>query len=345
MMTSMAKSELPETAGKGASAVGKLVADLPTAAGKPTESLAENEMELGSESEIAEKIAANIPPALRATPAYKFVVSETKKFVPDVVDGTKGPLDLFDKATKLAGDVAAYANDQLFAQYCQKFQGKFTATMLAHFYSKPVGPDNLPVEWWTYSTAIAGTLTLRYPKTTEGKAVALSGQFEGGATRFTYKENVFAAGIYGSIIKGGVVHLVDVPPAATDNGSGGMVNALVSPTGFFIPVTGQLADGKITMTLGDARTDFNADYTRAHTVYVVTAPTTLFLPVMGHFSLPYVNARFILNQVVNGDYDVKQSGESMSIERTNDRQRPANQNLAEYTIDLKACNPECGGEP
>jgi hypothetical protein len=341
-MTSMAKSVAPSAAGAGISAGGKLASGLPKAAGKPTESLAENEIEMGSESEIAEKLVEHIPESLRSTPAYKFVVAESKSFLPSTVEGTKSPLDMFSKAIKLAGDVAAYANDQLFAKYCEKFEGHFTASMLAHFYSKP-NAQGVFVEWWTYSTTIEGTLTLRYPKGESGKAVALSGQFEGGATRFTYKEDVFNSGLFGSMAKGGVVHLLDVPPAATDDASGGMVNSLASPTGFFIPVTGQFADGKITLVLGDARTDFSDSYTRAHTVYVVIAPSTLMLPVEGHFSLPYTNAHFILDHIVKGDFPVTQTKTSMSIEKKDERNLPANQNDAVYTIDLKACNPGCGG--
>jgi hypothetical protein len=340
----MAKSSVPSTATTAAGAVGTLVKDLPTAAGSPTESLAENEIDLGSESEIAEKIVSHIPKALRETPAYAFVVKETKSFVPDVVDGTKGPLDVFDKATKLAGDVIAYANEQLFAKYCEKFEGKFTATMTAHFFSKP-NAQGVFVEWWTYSTTIQGLLTLRYPKSAEGRAVALSGQYEGGATRFTYKEDVFNDAIYGKMARGGRVELVDVAPAAVDDASGGMVNDVVSPTSFFVPVTGQMADGKVTLVLGDARSDFDDAYARAHTVYVVFAPSTLMLPVVGHFSLPYTNAHFILDHIGKGDFAVTQTGESMTLARTQDKTLPGPGNRAEYTIDLKACNPACGGEP
>jgi hypothetical protein len=68
--------------------------------------LAENERDIGSESAIAERIVSHIPESVRSAPGYKFVVAETKSFVPDVVEGTKDPLDMFDKPTKLAGDWA-----------------------------------------------------------------------------------------------------------------------------------------------------------------------------------------------------------------------------------------------
>jgi hypothetical protein len=339
--TNMAKSELPEKAGPGADAIGGLVKNLPGAAGKPTESLAENEMELGSETEIAEKMVERIPASVRQTPGYKFAVEESKKFVPSIVEGTKSPIEMFDKATTLAGAVVAYANEQLFGKYCEKFEGDFTATMLAHFYSKANG-DGKPTEWWTYSTAVKGKITLRYPKGASGKAVALSGQLEGGATRFTYKSNVFTSSLFGSNMFGAGEYLTkDVAPAATDNATGGMVNSLISPTSFYIPLTGQLDGGKMTITLGDARSDFNETYTQGHTFFVVIAQRTLGLPMMGHFTLPYVKAAFILNQVVKGDYDVETKGNTMMVEKTATRERPANQNLAVYTIEMKACNPGC----
>jgi hypothetical protein len=119
------------------------------------------------------------------------------------------------------------------------------------------------------------------------------------------------------------------------------VNALTSPTSFYIPVTGTFANGKVTIRIGNARTDFNDTYTRAHTFYVVIAPTTLMLPVLGHFTLPYKNAEWIANEVVKDDYTVTQAGKTMVIQKKARVDKPANQNLAVYTIDMKACNPGC----
>lgn len=345
--TNMAASAAPSGAEGAIRAGGKLAAGLPKAAGSTNESLAEGEIELGSETETAERIVDHIPESVRNTPAYKFVVTETKQFVPSVVDGlgeSNGSLHLFNIVTKLAGDIAAYANEQLFAKYCQKFVGDFTAAMTAHFFSKNNGPNGDPVEWWTFSTAIKGKLTLRYPKAAEGKAVQLTGQFEGGATRFTYKEDVFNSALFGKMTQGGIVIHRDLPPVATDDGEGGMVNALSSPTGFYVPVTGTLVDNTITVALQPARSDFNESYTRAHTAYTVMAKTTLGLPVLGHFSLPYMNAHFILDHLVSNStntFTVKRVGDELVIDEKRDKTLPGPQNSATYTMDLKACNPEC----
>ncbi|MGH7867435.1 MAG: hypothetical protein ACREP9_07320, partial [Candidatus Dormibacteraceae bacterium] len=243
-------------------------------------------------------------------------------------------------AQALAVDVVGFATDQLFSQYCEKFEGPVTATMTAHFYSITTA-GNKPTEWWTYSTAIKGKLTLRYPKSAAGKSVALSGQIEGGATHFTYKSNVFTDDLYGKMAKGGIVRTKDTAPLATDDASGGFVNSLASPTSFFIPVNGTFSNGNINIEMQPARTDFNETYTRGHTFYVIIAPTTLMLPVLGHFTLPYVGAHFLLDHLFKGDFPVEQQGKTMMIKKVASQDYPANHNMATYTIDLKACNPGC----
>ena len=106
--TSMAASVAPPGAEGTIAAGGKLVSGLPNAAGNPKESLAENEIELGSESEIAERLVDGIPESVRSTPAYKFVVAESKQMLPRMVDGLgerNGSLHLFTLVTALAGDI------------------------------------------------------------------------------------------------------------------------------------------------------------------------------------------------------------------------------------------------
>jgi hypothetical protein len=306
--------------------------------------LAKNEIETGLETKYGEKLASSIPASLKEAPAYKLVVSEIKKFAPQIIAGEVEPEKIFTMGAKLASDALAFGSDQLFSKYCQKFEGEFTATMTAHFYSKSNRPDSIGVEWWSYSTTIQGKLTLRYPKAAEGNAVQLTGQFEGGATKFTYKEDVFNSALFGRITKGGIVRKIDVPPLATDNAEGGVVNSLTSPTSFYVPVTGQLVGNTITVALQPARSDFIDSYTKAHTVYAIQAPTTLMLPIWGHFALPYSNAHFILDHLVShatNTFDVTRNGEKMIIDRHTDKTLPGPGNSATYTLELKACNPEC----
>jgi chaperonin cofactor prefoldin len=343
------KSVLPDSAGKAVdTAVSvkntavSLAPGAHAASSASRSTLAKQEWELGSEEQVAAGIVARIPDSVKQTPVWKFIVSETQKQLPVLVNAPKNAQGVLKQVSAQVGDALAYANNQAFAAYCEKFEGNFKATMEAHFYTKPNAQGTI-TEWWSFGTAIAGKITLRYPKDAAGKAVALSGQIEGGATHFTYKEDVWNAEIFGKIAKGGIVRTKDVAPVAFDDASGGFVNSLTSPTSFFIPLTGQMVDGKIKFTMDAARTDFNLTLVKAHSFYVVIAPTTLMLPVLGHFDLPYMDAHFIMGHMFTADaeYPVTMAAKSMSIQSTFDKEFPANGNKATYTMDLKACNPGC----
>ena len=122
--TSMAASVAPPGAEGPIAAGGALAAGLPKAAGKPTESLAENEIELGSESEIAERLVDRIPESVRSMPGYKFVVAESKTFLPSIVDGLgerNGSLHLFNQVTNLAGDPGQAARVRKLAAVLQEW--------------------------------------------------------------------------------------------------------------------------------------------------------------------------------------------------------------------------------
>ena len=307
--------------------------------------LTKGEIETGFETEYGKQLVEYIPAEVRATPGYKLAVTEIKKFLPQIVASNSEPKGIFQMGAKLAADVLAFGSEQLFSKFCQKFTGPFTATMTAHFFAAKNDSSGKPVEWWTFSTAIKGTMTLRYPKGAAGTAVQLSGQLEGGATRFTYDEDVFNSVLFGRMVKGGTVYKIDLPPTATDDGAGGAWNAMTSATSFYIPLSGTLVGNKITVNMEPSRADFNEAYTKAHTVYAVTAPTTLGLPVWGHFALPYMNAHFIFEHLIkdgsDNSFDVTRSGDKMIIDRKVNKTLPGNGNSATYTLQLKACNPDC----
>lgn len=313
--------------------------DVGKAIGKAKGAIVENGIELGSETVIAEKLVDAIPESVRNTDGYKFAVTEIRKFAPRVVTDAAEPVKLADDAMAAVTDAASYGEQKMFAQYCEKFEGPFTATMAAYFYAKGYEQD-----WWHFTIAIKGTLTLLYPKDAGGASVPLSGQFEGGATNFTYNESVWKNSDLYKIAGGsqGLVGSKDTAPLAVDSGKGGVLSALVSPTSFFIPVTGHYANGKVDFKLEDARTDFNMTYVRGRTFYVVISPFTLGLPVMSSFSLPYMDAHFLLGHFAF-NYPVTQTGNSMVVETHEKPSFPRPGNRGDYTFDLKLCNPACGG--
>lgn len=303
-------------------------------------SIIENGIELGSETALADKLLAGISPAVRGSDGYQFAVAEAAKFAPRVVADGANVIKQFLNAAALVTDAASYANQKFFARYCQKFEGPFTATMKAYFYAKGYEHN----DWWHYSTVISGTLTLRYPKDATG-AVPLSGQFQGGATSFTYDESVWTHSDLRKLAPGeSLVGHKDTAPLPADSGKGGVLASLASPTSFYIPVTGEYVNGKVSFRLDSARSDFADVYVKARTFYVVVSPYTLGLPVLGHFTLPYQNAHFILNHFAF-DYPAVQTKDTIVIEKSDsqDRPRPPD-NESYYILKLKACNPGCAAQ-
>ena len=302
-------------------------------------SLVENGIELGGEAALSGKLVGETPQSVRSSDGYKFTVLEMKKLAPKVVGDGADVIQQFLNVAALVTDVATYANNNFFARYCQKFVGTFSATMKAKFYA--AGHEQN--DWWNYGTSIKGKITLRYPKDATG-TVPLSGQFEGGATNFTYDESVWTNSDVHKLAPGSsLVGKKDTAPVPADSGQGGVLASLASPTSFYIPVSGSYANGKVSFHLEDARTDFVDSYVKGHTFYVVLSQYTLGLPVMGHFSLPYQNAHFILNHF-NFDYAAKQTKDSIVFEADDVQDRPRlPANESHYVLKLKACNPDCGG--
>jgi hypothetical protein len=355
----MAKSKLPEESGEAVDAATKavnLAQELAKAnpQGKTAQKveegkeeamsaakggIAENGIELGSESAIAEKLSEAIPESIRSSDGYKLAVASIRKFAPRVVSDAANPLKLFDDAAGLATDIATAAEQKLFARYCERFEGPFTATMAAFFYAKDHDQD-----WWHYTIAIKGTLTLRYPKNATGTNVPISGQFEGGATKFTYNESVWKNSDLYKIAGGssGLVGTKDTAPIPVDSAKGGVLAALASPTSFLVPVTGHYANGRVNFKIADGGSDFDPIYVVGHTFYVVLSPFVMWIPVMNTFSLPYKDAHFLLGHFAF-DYPVTQTGDSMRVETHEQPSFPRPGNKADYTFDLKLCNPACGG--
>ena len=349
----LAKSKLPAESGAAVDAATKAAnlangikgagseekEEVTEAMSKAKGAIAENGIELGSETAIAEKLVDAIPESIRNSDGYKLAVTEIKKFAPRVITDAANPLTLADDAAALVTDVASYGEKKMFAQYCEKFEGPFTATMAAYFYAKGYEQD-----WWHFTIAIKGTLTLRYPKDAGGGSVPLTGQFEGSATKFTYNESVWKNSDLFKIAGGnmGLVGTKDTAPVAIES-KAGVLSSLLSPTSFYIPVTGHYANGKVDFALGDARTDFNMTYVRGRTFYVVISPYTLGLPVTSAFSLPYMDAHFLLGHF-GFSYPVTQTGDSMLVQAHEKPSFPRPGNKADYTFDLKLCNPACGGD-
>ncbi len=113
--------------------------------------------------------------------------------------GHQGPLDLLDKATSLAGDLVAYANERLFAQYCEKFQAASRPPCSRTSTVNPTAKGSQPNGGPTPPPSRHARAPL--PQGGNGQGGRAERADRGGATRFTYKENVFSTDLYGSMAK------------------------------------------------------------------------------------------------------------------------------------------------
>ena len=182
--------------------------------------------------------------------AAAFAIQETAKVVPAAVEVVADPLALITVLAGMVVDCAVAAQQNLFARYCDKFEGDFSATMDAHFMTGDTG-----LEWWSYKIAIAGTLSLRYPKDASGHAVALSGQFLGHATSFGYHEDFWHTGGL-KMLAGGTVRTLDIAPEGGGRhrlGGPRLVQPLLAG-GLRHPRDRQLRRRARTFTLGDCDT-------------------------------------------------------------------------------------------
>ena len=281
--------------------------------------------------------AAHVSGALSDDPGKQFLFSETIKTSTSFCEGPSGWL----KATVgLAVDVAGFCTQQVFAKYCEKYEGPFTASLHAEF-------DRGGSLWWKYDTQLDGTLTLRYAKTmVAAQAVHVQGEFRGSGTRFTCWENALPV-LYPDLMKDTAArkfHRIILPDALPQPEFEGKMAATLVPTAFFIPVEGDIVDNRLTLRLKPATVDFNENLA-AHVINVVFSPM-LLVPKIVAFDLPYKQAHFILMRATSE----KPLEIPVTIDRakkiavvSQDYQRTVNPSgaKANYKLSLKACNPGC----
>ena len=282
----------------------------------------------------ADQLAASlVPKSLQGNPAVAFAVKESVKLTTNFM---LGPVGWVTGIAGLVLDVSGFVQEQNFAKYCEKIEGPMTATMHAAFTQDTS-------TWWTYDIALQGKLVLRYAKgAPAGSAVHMNGEFIGSATKFGVWENALAV-LYPVTAKTSTLlrKLVVPPGLPYFEGEGKTVGA-ASPTAFNVAVQGDLVGNKLTLTLGDARSDLS-DSVEAHVTYVLIGPMIL-APIIVKYDLPFAKARLLLFRAMNDgpiEIPVAVNTKSMTLAKNLTRKRPAQGNVVDYTLDIKACNPGC----
>ena len=241
--------------------------------------------------------------------------------------------------TAIAGlvlDVSGFVQEQNFAKYCEKIEGPMTATMHAAFTQDTS-------TWWTYDITLQGKLVLRYAKgAAPGAAVHVNGEFIGSATKLGVWENALAV-LYPVTAKTStLLRKLVVPPGFPYYDTEGKTIGAASPTAFNVSVEGDIVGSKLTLRLGDARSDFS-DFMQAHVTYVLIGPMIL-APIIVKYDLPFAKAHRLLLRAMNDgtiEIPVVVTTKTMTLQKSFTRKRPAEGNVVDYTLNIKACNPGC----
>jgi hypothetical protein len=237
----------------------------------------------------------------------------------------------------------AQADDKnAFYTQCGSFAGHFAASMGARFFTKS------GETWWAYETEIVGFARIHYSlkdvsAAQSGAPVPVEGELFGYADHFAYETDPFNTA-YVKIVAGGKVDKTEKAPISQSRYSALTVAvAQTSPVGFVIDVTGTMTPRNLNLTLTDSLKDFDPDYTQGETRAIVSSPLTNMLPVATSYKLPYKNARWILDQFFGHGLvaNISTDQTRRTAVFNGSRDRPANQNDAQYDIDVNLCDPAC----
>ena len=282
----------------------------------------------------ADQLAATlVPKSLQGNPAVAFAVKESVKLTTNLM---LGPVGWVTAIAGLVLDVSGFVQEQNFAKYCEKIEGPMTATMHAAFTQDTS-------TWWTYDITLQGKLVLRYAKgAAPGAAVHVNGEFIGSATKLGVWENALAV-LYPVTAKTStLLRKLVVPPGFPYYDTEGKTIGAASPTAFNVSVEGDIVGSKLTLRLGDARSDFS-DSMQAHVTYVLIGPMIL-APIIVKYDLPFAKAHRLLLRAMNDgtiEIPVVVTTKTMTLQKSFTRKRPAEGNVVDYTLNIKACNPGC----
>lgn len=291
---------------------------------------------------LGDYVAARLPqlpnPALKNNPQGQFAMGEAIKAGVGLL---ASPTAWVGFMFTFAADIAAYFTDKEFEKYCERFEGPFSATMHGEVFQQGQ-------TWWTMDIKIEGRLTLRYPKTQEGQAIHMSGQFEGAATDYKVWDDALPV-LYPKLMRGTRTFKKTITPVGIPYSDyEGRYAALASPTAFMIPVEADLIGRRLTIHLQPAKKDIPQVYNTAHAIVAIMSPLAL-IPAVVTYSLPYQNAEFVLKhgmELEDGGeltLDVQIAPHSMQAQRQWRHTKPGDGVKAEYTGTLHLCNPACQG--
>jgi hypothetical protein len=195
--------------------------------------------------------------------------------------------------------------------------------------------------WWKFDQELRGHLTLRYAKSDGGGAIPISGEFNGHAVVVGIWDNALAS-INPKLARFAQFFKRTILPKVADLASGALQNqgavvTAAAPTGFNIPVEGQLVDRTVTLRVKPATVDLT-DF-GVKVIYVAVSPLALG-PVNGNYRIELMKAHNIITGALSSPevtlpVVVDRAGSVMTIDRTFSGTRGSRTGLAHGTYSLK----------
>ena len=280
--------------------------------------------------------ASKAATAVGAPDALNFGATEAAKNIDSILQKSAS----IPTAVGVFTDLAVFASQKLMEKYCQVFSGPLKAHMKAEFYTGSI-------MWWSYEMDLTAVITLHYPKDAGAGSIPVRGRIEGHGHGFKMWENALT-NLYPELMASAVqtkriIPPIDAGPGINEKvGSLGSVAATVLPNSFFIAVEGTVDGDTLTVKLGPARTDMTP---KATILAMILSPLVTF-PVWTSYSLPYKDAHFVLLRATKGAdmvFKIETEKDVMKAHETFSDKKDGGEAKAEYKLDIRLCNPGCGG--
>ena len=238
-------------------------------------------------------------------------------------------------------EALAFATHGLFDQYCDRFEGPVNGSMKVE-YTKGGRV------WWRYTVKIKGKMLLAYRKGGDaGAVVPVAGHIVGTGTDFAVEEDALRV-LFPKLLAGArIVGRTLAPTGYPFVDFAGAMALQSVPSAFFIAVDGTLADGKLQLKLGPARTDFGKDYAVADGRYAIVGGYGGPFVSYTTFDVPFDNARGLIEKATDGDSQpieipVTIAKDKMTANAVFAGTRGKGVKAAgEYQLRVQLCNPGC----
>jgi hypothetical protein len=255
--------------------------------------------------------------------------------------GKLKPVNWYRAVYTIVTDAAAYLGKAVFDQFCERFEGPLAARF-------QVDLNQNAKPWLKYGIRLDGKLVVNYGKGGVGGRIPVAGYFEGNASQYSLWEQVdlLLPMMEPRYRTPPTLRLKFVPPPTPYiDALGGVMRA--GTIGYFrVPVSGELVDGKLTLRVEQAATDFG-ERIAGKLVLIWLMPIAPFIHVETA-TVPFQKARFILARGIQEpapkfDVVVDKAANRSIVERvfTRDHKDPAADIRVQFEIKVKACNPRC----